>query len=203
MLLDARATPGLPRYSKAKGGGLRCYAQPRGTAAVQLVVLHQWGAHTSLVQRPGETLEACAIRRGRSVPYHLSVFANTIDPADPIVVWAWDETISSWASNGFNRTSVAIGVGGRFPEFESKRLSVHSALAGIESGLVSALGAVAAALPGLTIVTHRQSSSGRRADPGEGIARIAAKAAPGFGLRVDYQRTTGTGRSAAVWAENS
>ena len=95
MLLDVRATPGLPRYSKAKGGGLRCYAQSRGTAAVQLVVLHQWGAHTSLVQRPGETLEACAIRRGRSVPYHLSVFANPIDPADPIVVWAWDDTTLS------------------------------------------------------------------------------------------------------------
>lgn len=194
-MLDVRSQGGMPRYSKAKGGSLRCYPTPRPRSAVRLLVLHQWGAFASLVPRAGESLEACAIRRARSVPYHVSVFAG-----GP-VVWAWCETISSWASNGFNRSSVALGVGGRFPELERGRTATHSRIADFEGGLVEALTAIAAALPGLTIVTHRQSSAARRADPGEALARVAARVAPALGLRVDYERVVGSGSPCpASWA---
>ena len=195
MLLNVAHQPGLPRFKKTKGGGLRCYPTPRDLGDVELVVLHQWGAQASLTLAPGETLEECAIRRARSVPYHLSVFAGSL------VVWAWCLTISSWASNGFNRTSIAIGVGGRFPELEQLRLSTHSQVAAFEAGLVEALAAVAELLPGRTIVTHCQSSRARRADPGEALARIAAREAPRLGLRVDYSRTLGTGAACpASWS---
>lgn len=108
----------------------------------------------------------------------------------------------SWASNGFNRSSVALGVGGRFPELERGRTATHSRIADFEAGLVEALTVIAEALPGLTIATHRQASAGRRADPGEAIAQIAARAAPGLGLRVDYERAIGSGSSCpAVWSQ--
>ncbi len=187
MLINVAHRPGLPRFSKAKGGGLRCYPAPRSLDDVELLVLHQWGAHASLRPSRGETLEECAVRRSRSVPYHLSVFAGGV------AVWAWCATISSWASNGFNRASIAIGVGGRFPELEGRRLPTHSKVDAFEAGLIEALAAVAELLPGRTVVTHRQSSRARRADPGEALARIAAREAPRLGLKVDYSRSLGSG----------
>jgi len=118
------------------------------------------------------------------------VFAGT----PSIVVWAWPETISSWASNGFNRTSLALGVGGRFPEFERDRLPTHSRLVDFEAGLQGALAMVAEELPNLMLVTHRQAARDRRADPGEALAQVAVRAAGELGLRLDLQVTTGTGR---------
>ncbi len=188
MMIDATGRPGLPRFSAARGGGLRCYPALRSLAEVRRVVLHQWGAHASLVRRRGESLEESAIRRARSVPYHLSVFSGGL------VVWAWPATVSSWASNGYNRTSLAIGVGGRFPGLERDRLPVHSQIEDFADGLRVALAAVAEQLPGLAIVTHRQASRGRGADPGEALARVAARAACALGLRVDFDHTIGEGR---------
>lgn len=195
MLIDVSSEPGLPRYSATKGGGLRCYPDLRDPAGVRLLVLHQWGTHATLKRRPGESREACAVRRARSVPYHLSVFEGGV------VVWAWAPTIASWTSNGFNRASISIGVGGRFPELERRRTAAHSRLEAFEAGLVEALRAVAERLPGLVLVTHRQSSRSRRADPGEALARVAVRAAAGLGLAVDFGRTVGTGAPApACWA---
>lgn len=195
ILLDVSKAPGLPRFSAAKGGGLRCYSKPRDLAAVQFIVLHQWGAHARLKQRPGESLEACAVRRAQSTPYHVSVFEGDV------VVVAWSFAIATWAANGFNRTSISIGVGGRFPELEARRAGVHSQLEVFEAGLLEALRVVAEALPGRTLVTHRQASKNRRADPGEALARVAAQAAAGLGLAVDYSRTIGTGAPApASWS---
>ena len=195
MLLDVRANPGLPTFGTRRGGGLRCDPEPRDLAKVQLLVLHQWGAHASLRPLRGESLAACAIRRARAVPYHLSIFAG-----GP-VVWAWAPSISSWASNGFNKTSIAIGVGGRFPEFERGRSPVHSRVEDFEHQLVEALAAVAQQLPGLTLVTHRQASRARRADPGEALAVIAAREAPALGMRVDFNRTLGSGAACpAAWS---
>lgn len=194
MFIDVSQELGLPRYSAARGGGLRCYPAPRLLSEVQLLVLHQWGAHASLRRRKGESLEACAIRRARSVPYHLSVFEG-------VVVWAWSPTISAWSSNRFNRSSISIGIGGRFPELEARRTASHSRLEVFEAGLVEALQVVAARLPGLVVVTHRQASQSRRADPGEALARVAARAAAGLALEVDYARTIGTGSPApACWS---
>lgn len=193
-MIDARDRPGLPRYSAAKGGGLRCYPEPRDLAGVDKIVLHQWGAHAALRPLPGETLEECAIRRARSVPYHLSVFAGGI------VVWAWPATVSAWASNGFNRSSVAIGVAGRFPGLERHRTETHSRAEEFGAGLAEALAAVAAVLPGAAVVTHRQSSSTRLADPGEAMARVAARTVGAIGLRLDFATTRGTGKACpAVW----
>lgn len=195
VFLDVSQEPGLPRYSAARGGGLRCYPEPRPLAAVQLLVLHQWGAHASLRRRPGESVEACAVRRARSVPYHLSVFAGGV------VVWAWSPAIAAWSSNRFNRSSISVGVGGRFPELELRRTASHSPVEQFEAGLVEAIGVIAARLPGLVVVTHRQSSASRRADPGEALARVAARAAAGLALEVDYARTIGTGSPApACWS---
>lgn len=186
-MIDASSVPGLPSFAATKGGGLRCYPALRLPSAVRLLVLHQWGAHADLRPLRGETLEACAVRRARSTPYHLSVFAR-----GP-VVWAWSPTISSWASNRFNRASIAIGVGGRFPGVEAERLPTHSRTEDFEKQLVEALAAVARRLPGLTVVTHRQASRARRADPGEAIAAIAAREAPALGLVVDFERVVGSG----------
>lgn len=186
-MIDARDRPGLPRYSAAKGGGLRCYPEPRDLAGVDKIVLHQWGAHAALRQMPGETLDACAVRRARSVPYHLSVFAGGV------VVWAWPATVSAWASNGFNRTSVAIGVAGRFPGLERHRTETHSSVDDFAAGLAEALAAVAAVLPGAVVVTHRQASKARLADPGEALARVAARTVGAMGLRLDFDTTRGAG----------
>lgn len=186
-MIDARSLGGLPRYSAAKGGGLRCYPEPRDLAAVRLVVLHQWGAHASLRPMPGEDRDGAAVRRARSTPYHLSVFAS-----GP-VVWAWPASVCSWASNRFNRASVAIGVGGRFPALERDRSEFHSRADDFAEGLTEALAAIALESPGLTIVTHRQASRHRLADPGEALARIAVRVARDLGLSVDLARVVGTG----------
>lgn len=194
-MIDARSLGGLPRYSAAKGGGLRCYPKPRNARVVRLLVLHQWGAHATLRPRAGESRDDAAIRRARSVPYHLTAFAS-----GP-VVWAWPTEVASWASNGFNRTSLAIGVAGRFPALERDRHLGHSRVEDFEEGLVEALAAVALNLPGLTIVTHRQASRARLADPGEALAQLAVRVADQLGLAVDFDRTIGTGAACpAAWS---
>ena len=184
MFIDLSKEPGEPRFSD---GRLRCYRARRNPKAVRRVVLHQWGAHADLVLRRGETLEECAARRARSTVYNLDVFE------DNVLVWAWDPAIVAWSSNGWNRSSISIGVGGKFPKFEKNRTSAHSSIADFETGIVLALEVVAERFPGIQIVTHRQSSKMRVADPGEAIATIAVREAPRLGLTIDFDTVLGTG----------
>lgn len=182
--VDLTGVEGMPRYSD---GRLRCYPARRKLSKVRRVVLHQWAAHADLVLRPQETLEECAARRARSTVYTLDVFEGNV------VVWAWDPAIVAWASNGWNRSSISIGVGAKLPKFERNRTTAHSPVAEFEAGLVRALQLVAEKFPGIAVVTHRQSSAGKAADPGEALARIAVREAPRLGLTIDFDTVMGTG----------
>lgn len=176
--------PGVPHYGD---GRWRCYEERRDLSAIKYLVLHQWGAHASLVRQRGESLEDCAIRRARSTVYTADVFEGDV------IVWAWDPSIVAWSSNGWNRTSVSLSVGGLFPRYEAKRTSAHSDLHDFEAGLVRALEMMAARFPGITLVTHCQSSKHRLADPGEALARVAVREAQRLGLPVDFDMVLGTG----------
>ena len=177
ILADARALGGFP----VKKGARYAYPEPRDLDSVDAVGAHHWGPPApSLVPRGTETMVDAAVRRSRSVAYHVSLWAPEGLPS--IVVLAWPLTMVTWHGNGLNRRSVGLAFAGNFPALEAERAPGHSDPLDFAAALRVALEALLPELPMLRfLLTHSQAAN-KPADPGELAARLLAAEGGRLGL---------------------
>lgn len=205
MIIDLRGI-GDPRRLASRGKAPVNFA--RNAAAVDRIVLHQWGTKVTIGRRgrariaAGLSISAEELsRRGLGAPYHVD--AGVFD-GDPFVAHVWPTDVYTYASNGQNRQSVGVGIFGKFPRLERRwsRLRGHTAMddAIAEAGRMAievAAGECTVAqgfpLPPL-LLTHSQLTDDRGADPGEFAIRAMVAPLVGAGvIRVlpDYSEDGG------------
>lgn len=170
--------------------------QPIGAA----ILIHQFGTvlGTSPRQREaaGGDIERARARRCVAQPYHVTALCARGTPG---VVRNWPVSSYMHHAGPANAWTVGLGIEGRYPRDEAERAERHTAppgsaaLAALEAAAPAALAALAslvrAALDragaggaAIALVTHRQSSADRAADPGELLLRILLKPALHLGL---------------------
>lgn len=187
--VDVRVPGRLPTFKTGKKKGkVRAYRGRRDPHEIDRVCVHHLGPHLSAEPKRGQTRIERAVQRARAQPYQ--VWAQP-----DIVVMAWDLLVATWHGNGANRTSVGLVVAGRFSalaeDFDPK---IHDVAEEYAEALDAALARLVAELPSLRyVVTHSQYAR-KPADPGELIARAAARSGEALGLRTLPDLSVGTGK---------
>lgn len=156
-----------------------------------LVLVHQTGCvfGTTARQRAQASgdRELARARRLLAHPYHYAALGAT-GVGQALALWPL--RAYTYHANGGNRYAVGLGIEGRWPRFERERAARHLPRPDAAEALVEAarealawavedLRAAGAALVG--IVTHRQTSGDRLADPGEYLLGALAPSAAGLG----------------------
>lgn len=179
-------------------------AQELGARPGQLIgaaiLIHQFGTvlGTSPRQREaaGGDIELARARRCVAQPYHVTALCARGTPG---VVRNWPVRTYTYHAGSANAWTVGLGIEGRYPRDEAERAERHTAppgsaaLAALEAAAPAALASLAslvrAALDragaggaAIALVTHRQSSADRAADPGELLLRILLTPALHLGL---------------------
>ena len=163
---------------------------------VTLICLHQLGCElgTSARQRAAAgSREAARVQRCRRLPYH----AVALRTGEAVLVHPLARY--TYHAGNLNRLTVGLGIEGRYPLAEAGRAARHSEwaeaveIAAIECGLLLAGQIQAAGSQRVGVVTHRQSSRHRLADPGEMIVRRVGLALERHGLTLQRDETWGDG----------
>lgn len=162
-LIDVRSRGGYP----IKHGERYAYKPLRKLTRPDAIGLHHWGPPSpSLVPYSGETIEQAAIRRSRSVAYHITCWRD-------FCVVAWDFRLVTWHGNGLNYRSIGVALAGNFPAFEAAREPHHDDPRDFLESLTLAIEFVASNAPSVEyLLTHSQTAI-KPADPGELAARLA------------------------------
>jgi hypothetical protein len=161
----------------------------RDPASIRLLVLHQMAVTF------GREGRAFADRAAKTA-YH---YALSDDGGELALLKPW-EVYANQAGRA-NRPSVGLGVEGTYPGTRDRRHRKHTVVTPLlELGLRRAMEEALADLDLDALVSHRQSSANRRADPGEELWTAGADIARALGLRVDLTTTWGDGRPIpAIW----
>lgn len=187
--LRGLGAPGEGKWNPAKSPRSFPLGVPGGEFA-SAIMIHQMGCvlGTSARQRAaagGDRELARALRCVRA-PYHAAALCAT---GEPQVLLVHDPAAYTYHGNRANGWTVALGVEGRYPLEESGRLARHTAPQGSQAreALFAAAPATLRALADLlprpiALVTHRQSSGDRRADPGEIVLVALAPAIRDLGI---------------------
>lgn len=170
QLIDVRSRGGYP----VKHGERYAYRALRKLERIDAIGMHHWGPPSpSLVPLAGETVAEAAIRRARSVAYHVTCWRE-------FVIVAWDFRLVTWHGNGLNRRSIGLSLAGNFPALEAERLPHHDDPLDFAESLTVALDFIAAEQPSVKyLLTHSQAAN-KPADPGELAARLATTICSGL-----------------------
>ena len=167
------------------------------------IMAHQLGCvlGTSARQRAavGGDRELARVERCLRLPYHAVGLCAT---GEPRIVGTWRPEIYTWHGGPANAWTAGLGIEGRYPLAESGRLSRHTAPPGsaaraaLEVAAPSALRALAEVMPAgrICLITHRQTSSDRGADPGELVIRLLAPQARALGIVAEPDLVLGGGQ---------
>ncbi len=171
--------------SKAKPQPGSMSKNPRSIALVDSVVLHQM-----------------AFSRGSDLNKYLKVRVHYIIMPDGKIGQLYPDTALLWASNGFNKRSVAIEFAGNFPNTKGKcylpnKFGCHQLTdAQVQAGRCL-LAALKNKLPNMRYVfAHRQSNINRANDPGPDIwYQVGEWAIKNLGYHPDSRKIkTGSGQ---------
>lgn len=188
QIIDVRVPGRLPTYTTgSKKGKVRAYRGRRDPGDIDRLCVHHLGPHLSAEPRARQTYEERAVQRARAQPYHVWVQPG-------IIVLMWDFLVATWHGNGTNRRSVGLVVAGRFPALaDCYDPKVHDRAEDYIESLDAAMARVAAELPGIRLVVTHSQYSAKPADPGESIARAAARIGGALGLNTAPDLSAGTG----------
>ena len=188
-LREQRPTPFTPvarEYvvTPDKWDGMRT----RNPDRIERIVVHQtatpFGVDRWQLKTAGGDWGLAHRRRFMETPYHyVLTLQGELLLVHPIHRWTYH-------AGPANRASIGVAFEGRFPAFERKRTKKHTT---VTLGVLAAWRAhwtrILERHSGLDVVTHRQVTRRRGADPGEWIMRNVIQ-----GQRVDLSWTIGSGK---------
>lgn len=173
-------------------------ARPRDPSQVTAIEFHQMGCTLGLSRAQLKAAAGdprLALRnRVLGMPYHaVGLLVGDVIRNHPV-------TRTTWHGNGGNAFTIGVGVEGIYPGREKSRAAKHTALErAVLVGRATLVEAVSmlreAGVTGrIKINAHRNFTSGRAADPGEGLWKETALwAVDQLGLEADYAMRRGSG----------
>lgn len=198
IVVDLRGMPDILAHNKGRKDQPRPpFRAPTDLGHDAAILVHQTGV--AGISATGDWVENYGARarehRMRSWVYHVVAFG------DGVVAVAHSAVRYTYHANQANRFAVAVAIEGLYPRTEREREARHSDLTdeGAEAGaLAISLARDMLADLGVKspcIITHRQSSDQRGADPGEVVMqRIVKPAAAFLSIPIAHDYTIGSGR---------
>lgn len=171
------------------------------------IVLHQtgieFGVNTRQLEEAGGDREKALAQRAKGIPTHAVSFNGFFVKNYPLDFYCYH-------ANALNRTTLGLEVDGKYPGLVADRNRAHTVLT--NDRLEAARSALAwlveqgrsEGMPIEFIYAHRQSSSTRRADPGEElwVKVVEEFAIPKLDLTPRYGYVVGSGNPIPVsWAD--
>lgn len=199
IVRDFRDRPVDPNSDRVRHGVVR--ELPLDVEADALICVHQLactlGVSRGQIEEAGDRAEARA-RRAARLPYHTVVLRDQIVRVHPWTRYANHAGL-------LNAPSVGLGVEGHYPRDEQRRRSHHDRLSRdhsrlVEHALVLVVDELRSAGAGrIDLVTHRQASADRAADPGAEILGAVRGVCDRLGVRLQRARVWGDG---APWPDS-